>query len=784
MDRLGGRAEDALMTRPADAAAIARWALLFLAVLVGTALRVDRLGRPSYWLDEILGQQLTTEAARQPLSHWVTGLEPEHGPLYYATQLASRVAGDDEFAGRLAAASFGIVTIIAVWSAGALTGGGVVAAIAAVLLATSPLHVYYSREARPYALVMLLTAALIVFLLRRSIGGAAAMLIALLYTSAVALPVVTAAAVTAFAAGWLESDRAVRKRLFVIAAVASFVAVLFTGLYRGSPSSHDLAFPSSARAVIVETCRALTVSALGAAEHGRTTIVLVALAVIGAVVLARRNRVVAAIAIGMTLLPALFAAASLRVVGHWFAVRYVAPALIGFVLLASCGIAFAAEAAAIPLRRWKTAVTTSVAAVIMIAIVAQTWTAARREPFEKIDWRSIAAALERHVRPGDALVFADPWSDVCTRYYLHSLPAGVRIALTAPHMSQILTMTRPAVWFVSDGFSPTALRNWACRFPVVLSTRLESVRVHYAPSARDYVRTHGTAEDVRAAAAALGAGAAVRVGVDDGAVLGDGWGTPEGSPTDAFRWAIGGEASFVVPRRGARDRIVRIHAMPAARTSQQLTLVVNGQAVAAAAMSDGWTDYSFDVPANAWRDGLNTIAFRFARAIEPASLDPRSTDRRPLAACFAAFAVYDRGTAVPMPYALPPSLPASFASADLLAARGVERSDKTRFPAAQLDRAHVEPFLGRLGIDPLGAWPLLASDRLHVEDVADTIAYGSGCEDDRAFLEHAFAVMVQRHPNSVEQRDLLDRLRRGASRVQIVRRITNADDFRALMLRR
>ena len=50
--------------------------------------------------------------------------------------------------------------------------------------------------------------------------------------------------------------------------------------------------------------------------------------------------------------------------------------------------------------------------------------------------------------PGDALVFADPWSDVCTRYYLRSLPAGVRIALTAPHMSQILTMTHPAVWFV------------------------------------------------------------------------------------------------------------------------------------------------------------------------------------------------------------------------------------------------------------------------------------------------------------------------------------------------
>jgi len=131
-------------------------ALLVAALAVAAFLRLDRLGAPSYWLDEILGDTLTTHALQKaPWWQWISGLETEHGPLYYATQAATRLFGRGEAAGRSAAALFGLITIPLVCFAARSPIAGIAAAI---LLAASPVHVYYSREARPYSLLMLLTA--------------------------------------------------------------------------------------------------------------------------------------------------------------------------------------------------------------------------------------------------------------------------------------------------------------------------------------------------------------------------------------------------------------------------------------------------------------------------------------------------------------------------------------------------------------------------------------------------------------------------------------------------
>src|SRR5438874_5036552 len=143
--------------------------LLAGALGVGAFLRFEGLGEPSYWLDEVLHQKLTTDAAAQPLWRWVVGFSPEHGSLYYATQLAARAFGTSETAGRFPAAVFGLLTIPLVWAA--LRSAREVVAraappVAAILLASSPLHVYYSREARAYSLLMFLAAAMIVVLLR------------------------------------------------------------------------------------------------------------------------------------------------------------------------------------------------------------------------------------------------------------------------------------------------------------------------------------------------------------------------------------------------------------------------------------------------------------------------------------------------------------------------------------------------------------------------------------------------------------------------------------------
>ncbi|HEU4887082.1 MAG TPA: hypothetical protein VFV49_04285, partial [Thermoanaerobaculia bacterium] len=186
---MGGRAEDALT----------RWAwlaLLAAAIAIGAYLRFDRLGEPSYWLDEILHQHLTDLAAAKSWWQWFGQLHEEHAGLYYLTQLATRLFGTSEFAGRSAAAFLGLATIPLLWLAPLERP---VRGAAVILLAVSPLHVYYSREARGYALLLLLTAALIVILMRgRSIAAAAVVLLALVYSSAVASTVVASAAAVSF----------------------------------------------------------------------------------------------------------------------------------------------------------------------------------------------------------------------------------------------------------------------------------------------------------------------------------------------------------------------------------------------------------------------------------------------------------------------------------------------------------------------------------------------------------------------------------------------------------
>ena len=70
-----------------------RAAYVVALTLLGAWLRLRHLGRPSFWLDEILGYDIATAAAKQPLWRWLTIFDLEHGPLYYATQIVTRCVG-------------------------------------------------------------------------------------------------------------------------------------------------------------------------------------------------------------------------------------------------------------------------------------------------------------------------------------------------------------------------------------------------------------------------------------------------------------------------------------------------------------------------------------------------------------------------------------------------------------------------------------------------------------------------------------------------------------------
>lgn len=731
MDGVGGRSQDSVI----------RLAVLALVIAFGAYLRFDALGTPSYWLDEVLGQQLTSEALAQPWWRWLTGFEAEHGPLYYATQAATRVAGSDEFAGRLAAALFGLATIplVAVISS-QFAGGmpqkdeevfvpslwrpGACALAASALLALSPFHVYYSREARPYALLMLLTAVLLLLLVRgASWRPVSLVLVAMLYTSAVAAPILAASAIAALFS---------RRRTAWLPHVV--IGIAFLLLYRRPPvETPGVPFRAMDFDLFAAVLRSFTVSASGADANGRTVIALSAFAVLGAYVLYRRSRLAALTVLSMTVLPVAFAVAALKITGHWFAVRYIGPGLIGFVVLAGAGISAAAMFAA---RRRAFAY--GLTLLILGATARETWGPARREPFQKLDWRGITARIARYAQRGDVVIAAEPWTGIISDYYLARLPdrGVVDIQTSLVPIANQLRAEHPATFIISTNApEDTPMRKWACEHPLILASPIDGFRMHYAG---DFLRERAQEPERRA----------IRAGLADAVLYRDGWASVEGSGADAFRWAIGERATMVVPGT------VRLRLLPLEHPSlpeQRVAISVNGRFVRELTLKAGWTDHLLEVP-----EGLATVTFAFARATAPASFDPRNGDTRRLAVAFQ----------------LPPhgNVQTRIASSPLLDEDATWRNTRTNFASSGLRQDAVLPLLGRLGFDPSSVWPRLQRGELHLEDLAESIAYGSECLDDAAFVRMVYDLLLHRAPVPGETLRM--------ARARFIGRIVKSDEFR------
>ena len=138
-----------------------------LLLAVATALRLYRLGQDSLWVDEYASLLV----AKLPLAAIPAGalrgdaFEPS---LYFLLlHFVIGILGESEEALRLLSALAGAVTVplalVLFRALGASTGA---AALGAALLAISPLHLWYSQEARPYALLLCLGLGSLVCLLR------------------------------------------------------------------------------------------------------------------------------------------------------------------------------------------------------------------------------------------------------------------------------------------------------------------------------------------------------------------------------------------------------------------------------------------------------------------------------------------------------------------------------------------------------------------------------------------------------------------------------------------
>jgi uncharacterized membrane protein len=193
-------------------------------------IRLYRLGDDSLWYDEILSHQRATVGLGDAYSLIREGTHP---PGYSQIVLRPWLAiGDGEFMQRLPSAAFGVVTVMVTAAVGIRLAGRWGGLAAAALLTFMPIHVYYSREGRMYALLALVITAWVAALIRARerdtwpnwvaywVLGASTLYIHY-YAGFTVLSVVAITAVHELRAGWTG-----RSRRWLIATVGIGVAFL------------------------------------------------------------------------------------------------------------------------------------------------------------------------------------------------------------------------------------------------------------------------------------------------------------------------------------------------------------------------------------------------------------------------------------------------------------------------------------------------------------------------------------------------------------------------------
>jgi mannosyltransferase len=133
-------------------------ALLGAIVVAGAALRFATLSTQSFWLDEAIA----INSARLDLGGMIDSLARTEGnPPFYFFLLDGwmRLFGGSEAAVRSLSALIGTATILLAYEIGRRLATPRVGIVLAALVAFNPLLVWFSQEARPYALLVLLSGA-------------------------------------------------------------------------------------------------------------------------------------------------------------------------------------------------------------------------------------------------------------------------------------------------------------------------------------------------------------------------------------------------------------------------------------------------------------------------------------------------------------------------------------------------------------------------------------------------------------------------------------------------
>ena len=125
--------------------------LLIVILMIAAFLRFYELDRTSLWYDEAV----SWSQSKGTLAELLTSVAADNYPPLHNVilWLAMPLIGDSEMALRMPSAALGVLAVWFVYLIGKHLAGRETGLLAAALLALSPLHIWYSTEARMYALL-------------------------------------------------------------------------------------------------------------------------------------------------------------------------------------------------------------------------------------------------------------------------------------------------------------------------------------------------------------------------------------------------------------------------------------------------------------------------------------------------------------------------------------------------------------------------------------------------------------------------------------------------------
>ena len=138
--------------------------------LLAFCLRVWRLDYQSLWRDEVDAVIFATRPLAEALAMFTR--VGDNGPLYFLGLHGwINLAGSSEFAIRFPSAVFGVLAVLLTFQLGRMLISRQIGLIGALLMAVSPYHIWYSQEAKMYALISFLAPFSLLMLLHALRGG-------------------------------------------------------------------------------------------------------------------------------------------------------------------------------------------------------------------------------------------------------------------------------------------------------------------------------------------------------------------------------------------------------------------------------------------------------------------------------------------------------------------------------------------------------------------------------------------------------------------------------------